>query len=134
MIAALLLCAGGAAALVLPVNPSARVAGTVSRTSSPLRMQFDEEGGMVKGIEEGTLSFEQRVAQSGAAGPTLPADKAAKLVLKAAEWNVVKMVRLSLARVVRALQRRSLEHISLRHTHQCVPRVPKYASLASARL
>lgn len=54
-------------------------------------LQFDEEGGMVKGVEENALSFDERVAAMQAPDDSLPADKAARLVLKEPEWNVEKM-------------------------------------------
>ena len=52
---------------------------------------FDDEGGMVRGIAEGGLTLEQVTAAAGQAGPSLPVEKAAKLVLKDPEWNLDKM-------------------------------------------
>ena len=73
------------AALVLPAAPvTVPAAAAVGRAR--LAMQFDEEGGMVKEIEEGGMSFEDVMAGVGAEGPKLPAEKAAKLVLKEPEW------------------------------------------------
>ncbi len=75
------------AALLLPTVP--RVA-PASRASL-VRMQFDEEGGMVKEIEEGGMTLEQVRASYGAEAPKLDDAKAALLVLKEPEWNVNKM-------------------------------------------
>ena len=81
-----MLLATTATALVLPATP---------RTGMAVRarpvMQFDDEGGMIKEIEEGGMTLEQVKASYGASGPELPADKAARVVLKEAEWNVEKM-------------------------------------------
>ena len=52
---------------------------------------FDEEGGMVKGIEEGGMTLEQVRANYGKEGPKLPAEKAAKLVLPEASFKISKM-------------------------------------------
>ena len=60
------------------------------RVRTPL-MQFDDEGGMIKAIEEGGMSLEEVRASYGAAGPTLSPEKQALCVLKDPEWNVAKM-------------------------------------------
>ena len=69
----LLTSSGGAAGFVVPVAARPR--------ASVVRMQFDEEGGMVQEIAEGGISLEAFRAQQGQAGPTLSDEKAAKLVL-----------------------------------------------------
>ena len=86
------LCAA-ATGLVLPssVQPLPQVTTTVVRTGLGPFMQFDEEGGMVQGIEEGGMSFAEVQANYGAAGPSLSADKQTLCVLKGPEWNVNKM-------------------------------------------
>jgi len=56
-----------------------------------VRMQFDDEGGMVKGIEEGGQSLEDVTRDWGAPLPTLSPEKQALCVLKEPEWNVAKM-------------------------------------------
>jgi len=82
--AVLALAASQTAALVLLTAPRApRVAR--------VRMQFDEEGGMVKEISEGGMSLEEVRANAGKETASLPAEKAEKLVLKEPEWNVAKM-------------------------------------------
>lgn len=62
-----------------------------SQRVASVRMQFDEEGGMVKGIEEGGQSFDDFCKNYGKEDASLPADKKAMLVLPEAEWNVAKM-------------------------------------------
>ena len=81
-----MLLATTATALVLPATPRMGMAVR----ARPV-MQFDDEGGMIKEIEEGGMTLEQVKASYGASGPELPADKAARVVLKEAEWNVEKM-------------------------------------------
>ena len=81
-----MLLATTATALVLPATPRMGM----SVRARPV-MQFDDEGGMIKEIEEGGMTLEQVKASYGASGPELPADKAARVVLKEAEWNVEKM-------------------------------------------
>ena len=78
--------------LVLPsaVAPAANQASIFRKGLGPF-MQFDEEGGMVKGIEEGGMSLADVIASHGAAGPTLSAEKQAMCVLKEPEFNVNKM-------------------------------------------
>jgi hypothetical protein len=76
------------AVLPLPLPPAA------ARARAGLRrvlMQFDEEGGMVKGIAEGGMSLEDVIASYGAEGPKLSDEKQALCVLKEPEFNVVKM-------------------------------------------
>jgi len=78
--------------LVLPsaIVPSPAQSAVVRAGLGPF-MQFDEEGGMVKGIEEGGMSLEDVKAAYGAEGPKLSAENQALCVLKDPEWNVQKM-------------------------------------------
>jgi hypothetical protein len=82
----LILLVASAAGFVL--SPPGRMLQRPRVVSS---MQFDDEGGMVKGIEQGGMSLEDLTSMIGQAEATLPEDKAAKLVLKEPEWNVEKM-------------------------------------------
>lgn len=63
----------------------------VPTRAAVVRMAFDEEGGMVKEIEEGGMSLEDVKANYGAEGPKLSPDKQALCVLKEPEWNINKM-------------------------------------------
>ena len=65
-----MLLATTATALVLPATPRMGM----SVRARPV-MQFDDEGGMIKEIEEGGMTLEQVKASYGASGPELPADK-----------------------------------------------------------
>ena len=87
------LCATAGSGFVPPsaVLKVPQAAESVVRTSLGPFMQFDEEGGMVKSIEEGGMTLEQVRAAYGAEGPKLSAEKQALCVLKEPEWNVNKM-------------------------------------------
>ena len=78
--------------LVLPSAALPKQMAAVARAGLGPFMQWDEEGSMVKGIEESDgTSLDDLRAGYGAAGPSLSEANQALCVLKEPEWNVNKM-------------------------------------------